>query len=254
MSANAKRRMAWLTLVAVLCLGAGILIAQDHGSAASSSNPQLAQQEAAEAPAQSGNSNAVTGESAAGPNGGPEEEEENAQFKYSPVVKWFARHLGLDPRVMYWISVLINFALLVLFFYILLKSKLPQMFRARTDAIQKGIKEAQAASADAARRLSDIEARLGKLDSEVAEIRATAEHEAAAEEERIRQAAEEDKRKVVQAAEAEIAAIARNARRELKGFAASLAVDLAARQIRVDENADHALVRAFVGQLGKDGK
>jgi F-type H+-transporting ATPase subunit b len=135
-----------------------------------------------------------------------------------------------------------------------LKSRLPQAFRERTAAIQKGIKEAQAASAEAGRRLSDIESRLSKLDAEVAEIRSSAEREAAAEEERIRQAAEEDKQKVVQAAEAEIAAIARNARRELKGFAASLAVDLAAREIRVDEPTDQALVRDFVGQLGKDGK
>ena len=48
--------------------------------------------------------------------------------------------------------------------------------------------------------------------------------------------------------------IARNARRELKGYAASLAVDLAAREIRVDDRTDHALVREFVDQLGKDGK
>ncbi len=58
----------------------------------------------------------------------------------------------------------------------------------------------------------------------------------------------------MQAAETEITAIARNARRELKGYAASLAVDLAARRIRVDEPTDHALVREFVDQLGKDGK
>jgi F0F1-type ATP synthase membrane subunit b/b' len=58
----------------------------------------------------------------------------------------------------------------------------------------------------------------------------------------------------VQAAEAEIDAIARNARRELKGFAASLAVDLAAKRLRVDDTTDQALVREFAQQLGKDGK
>ena len=61
-------------------------------------------------------------------------------------------------------------------------------------------------------------------------------------------------RRMVEAAEAEIEAIARNARRELKGYAASLAVDLAARKIQVDDPTDHALVREFVDQLGKDGK
>ena len=114
--------------------------------------------------------------------------------------------------------------------------------------------EAQAASAEASRRLGDIESRLAKLDSEVSQIRAEAEREAATEEERMRAAAEEDKRKVVEAAEAEITAIARSARHELKSFAASLAVDIASRRIKVDDNTDQALVRQFVGHLGKDGE
>ncbi len=167
--------------------------------------------------------------------------------------KW-GRTLGLGPRASFLVSIALNFGGLALIIYMLTKSKLPQAFRERTASIQKGIKEAQAASADAARRLGDIEARLSKLDAEVEQIRALAERDAAAEEERIRQAAEEDKQKVVQAAETEIAAIARNARRELKGYAASLAVDLAARKISVDEPTDHRLVGEFVSQLGKDGK
>ncbi len=162
--------------------------------------------------------------------------------------------LGLGPDLSFLLSLLLNFGGVAAVVYVILKSKLPQAFRDRTVAIQKGIKEAQTASADASRRLGDIESRLSKLDSDVAEIRASAEREAAAEEERIRHAAEEDKQKVVHAVEAEITAIARNARRELKGYAASLAVDLAGREIRVDEPTDQALVRDFVGQLGKDGK
>src|SRR5664280_1407497 len=50
------------------------------------------------------------------------------------------------------------------------------------------------------------------------------------------------------------AGIARDARRELKTYAATLAVDLASRKIKVDEPTDQALLREFVGQLGKDGK
>jgi F-type H+-transporting ATPase subunit b len=173
---------------------------------------------------------------------------------HSPIVSWIARVTGIRPEVAYWIFIVLDFAILILFFWILLKSKLPQAFRERTATIQRGIREAQAASAEASRRLSKIEARLAQLDAEVAEIRTSAENDAAAEEARIRQAAEEDKRKVVEGAETEIAAFARNARRELKSYAASLAVDLASRRIRVDESTDHALVHEFVDQLGKDGK
>lgn len=174
--------------------------------------------------------------------------------EHSPVVTWIGRLIKISPERSYVLSLLINFGILVWFFWMLLKAKVPQMFRDRTAIIQKGIRDAQAASADAARRLHDIEARLAKLDNEVAEIRASAEKDAVAEEARIRQAAEEDKRKVVEAAEMEIASIARNARRELKSYAASLAVDMASRKIRVDEPTDQALVREFVDQLGRDGK
>jgi len=180
--------------------------------------------------------------------------EENAEFKYSAMVARLGRMIGLDAHGMYWVSLTINFLILAGIVWMLLKSKVPQMFRERTQAIQKALKEAQTASAEATRRLGEIEARLAKLDSEVSGIKAEAEHEAAAEEERIRAAAEEDKRKVVDAAEAEIAAIARSARHELKNFAASLAVDIATRKIKVDDNTDQALVREFAGHLGKDGQ
>jgi len=174
--------------------------------------------------------------------------------QHSPVVRWIGRVINISPEHAYVLSLIINFGILIFFFWMLLKAKVPQMFRDRTAMIQKGILEAQAASAEASRRLKDIEARLARLDTEVSEIRASAESEAAAEEARIREAAEEDKRKVVQAAETEIAAVARNARRELKSYAATLAVDLASRKIRVDEHTDQALVREFVHELGKDGK
>jgi F-type H+-transporting ATPase subunit b len=183
-----------------------------------------------------------------------EAHEENAEFKYSAMVSKLGHVIGLDAHGMYWVSIAINFAVLAVFFWMLLKSKLPQMFRERTNAIQKALKEAQAASAEASRRLGEIEARLSKLDSEVSDIKAGAEREAAAEEERMRAAAEDDKRKVVDAAESEIAAIARSARHELKSFAAALAVDIAAKKIKVDDNTDRSLVRQFVGHLGKDGQ
>jgi len=166
----------------------------------------------------------------------------------------WGRRFGLSKDVSFGISLAVNFAGIVVFCWALMKSRLPQAFRERNQAIQKGIKDAQAASADASRRLTDIETRLGKLDSEVAEIRRSAESQEAAEEQRIRQAAEQDKQKIIEGAEAEIEAIARNAQRELKGYAASLAVDLAARRIHVDEPTDQTLVRDFVGQLGKEGR
>jgi len=183
-----------------------------------------------------------------------EEHEENGQFKYSPTVKWLGEHLGMDPHRAYWVSLVINFGLFALFFWVLLRGKIPAIFRGRTNSIQQAIREARAASAEATERLKAVEARLAKLDGEVSGIRAEAEKQAAIEEQRIRVAADEDKNRVVESARVEIDAIARNARRELKSYASTLAVDIAAKRIHVDESSDQALVREFVDQLGKDGR
>jgi F-type H+-transporting ATPase subunit b len=267
-----KTRRLALSLLWV-CLALGMVAAQEQGASTSSSSSSTAQSEQASKPDQQGQSSATQQNQPQNPNakfGGELSKTSNEAAKeagkedakvamelkaqHSPVMTWIGRLIKVSPEHAYVLSLLINFGILILFFWMLLKAKVPQMFRDRTAVIQKGIREAQAASAEASRRLRDIEARLAKLDTEVAEVRALAESEAAAEEVRIRQAAEEDKRKVVQAAETEIAAIARNARRELKSYAATLAVDLASRKIRVDERTDQALVREFVDQLGGDGK
>lgn len=238
-------------------------MAQEHGaSATSSSSAQPEPTTRSDQQSTPQNPNAEFGKELAKTSEEAAEEAGNRDAKvamelraeHSPVVSWIGRVIKIGPERAYFLSLIINFGILIAFFWMLLKAKVPQMFRDRTAAIQKGIKEAQAASADAARRLQGIEERLAKLDVEVAEIRASAESEATAEEARIRQAAEDDKHKVVQSVEMEIDAIARNARRELKSYAANLAVDLASRKIRVDEPTDQALVREFVDQFGKDGK
>jgi F-type H+-transporting ATPase subunit b len=242
-------------------LGLSIVVAQEH-AASGSSSAQADPATKSEQQKPSENPNAEFGEELAktSKEAAKETSTEDTVLAmelravHSPVVSWIGRVIKIGPERAYLLSLLINFGILIAFFWVLLKGKIPQMFRDRTAAIQKGIKEAQAASADAARRLKEIEERLAKLDTEVAEIRSSAEGEAAAEEARIRQAAEEDKHRVVQSVEMEIDAIARNARRELKSYAANLAVDLASRKIQVDERTDHALVREFVDHFGKDGK
>jgi len=134
------------------------------------------------------------------------------------------------------------------------KKVMPQGFAPRTAQIQKGIEEARKASAEASARLSEIEERLSHLGEEIAALKATSEADFSVEEQRIKAAAEEDARNIVVAAEQEIAAAARVAQRDLKSFAAGLAVDLAEQKIKVDDATDKALVTGFATQLGKDGK
>jgi F-type H+-transporting ATPase subunit b len=177
------------------------------------------------------------------------EEDHHAAFKYSPSVRWIARLTGLGPVSAYWLALSTNFIVVAGVIVWLWRSHAPQAFRSRTLEIQKGLEEARHSSREANRRLADVESRLGRLDSEIASLRSAAETEALAEEERLRAAAEEDRRKIVEAAEQDIEAASRLARRELKAYVAQLAVSLAEQRIRLDAGEDRALVNNFVEQL-----
>ncbi len=175
-----------------------------------------------------------------------------AEFKQSASVKLISRLTGLNPQRAYWLSVVTNFVVIAAVIFWAGRKYLPGIFRDRTAAIQKAMQEAQKASEEARRRLGEIESRLMKLDAEIGTMRDAAEKEGAAEEVRIKAAAEEDARKIVVSAEQEIAAAAKAARRQLTAHAADLAVGLAQKQIRVDAATDQGLVRSFSGQLGAE--
>jgi len=176
-------------------------------------------------------------------------EDANAQFKHSSSVQLVSKLTGLSLEHAYWACVVSNFLVVALVIGWLSKKNLPAAFRKRTALIQKAMEEARKASEEANRRLAEIESRLAKLDIEIGEMRAAADQEAAAEEQRIRAAAAEDARRIVESAGQEITAIAKAARRELTAYAADLAVSLAAKQIHVDAATDEKLVHNFAGQL-----
>jgi F0F1-type ATP synthase membrane subunit b/b' len=181
-------------------------------------------------------------------------EEGSAQFKHSPPVRWISKITGLDLEESYLLGMGINFAIVAGVIIWISRKNLPAMFRNRTAMIQKAMQEAQQASADANRRLAEIETRLSKLDVEIGEMRAAAEKEAAAEEQRIKAAAEQDARKIVDSVGQEITAAVRTARRELTAYAADLSVALAKKQIHVDAATDQTLVQHFARQLANGDK
>jgi F0F1-type ATP synthase membrane subunit b/b' len=178
-----------------------------------------------------------------------EETDDKAQFKESAAVKLIARLTGLSTGSAYFLSIGLNFAIILGILVWVARKYLPAAFSARTAAIQKAMQEAQKASDEARRRLAEIESRLMKLDVEIGMMRNSAEKEASAEEARIQEASQQEGRKIVESAQQEIAAAAKSARRELTAYAADLAVVLAKKQIHVDAATDQALVRNFAGQL-----
>ena len=127
----------------------------------------------------------------------------------------------------------------------------PPFFRKNAETISSAITKATAAKAEAERQLREAEEKLARLQQEVAQLRATAQREAAAEAERLRAVTQSDVQKVGQAAKAEIEAAERAARLELKVTAANMAVDgaesLLAKQLT--PQAQESLVTSFVKSL-----
>jgi len=242
-----KRWLAGISLATLFCLG---LSSPTRSWARAQEHPS----EAAHKPA---DDKTIGGELAKETREATGEEEENENLKHSPLVKKFARMTGMTDHQAHMVALGLNFAVIVFLIYWFARKSVPAVMRKRTESIQRALEEARTASQDANRRLSEIEARLQKLDSEVGHMQATAEKEAETEEARIKSAAEEDIRKVVEAAEQEITAAAKQARRELMSHTADLAVALARKQIQVDPATDQVLVRNFAGKLsssdgGKD--
>ena len=185
----------------------------------------------------------------AGENKAEAEKDDEAQFKESASVQFLARKLGITVSQAFWISTLLNFAVIASLIVFAMKSNLPTIFRERTSAIQKGIEEARKASAESAAKLKDIESRLAKLDQDIASMKIQAEQDADAEDRRLRAATEEEKKKILQTAEQEITSASNLARNDLKKYAAELAVALAEKRINVDEASDKNLVREFAAQM-----
>jgi len=121
----------------------------------------------------------------------------------------------------------IHFVVVAAAFYWVFWKLLPPRFHAKADSISSAIAKAAAAKAEAERQLAEATAKLTSLEQEVAQFRAEAQKDVAAELERLRGMIKVDVDKIAVAARAEIAAAERAARVELKVLAAKLAMDRA---------------------------
>jgi F0F1-type ATP synthase membrane subunit b/b' len=138
-----------------------------------------------------------------------EEEPKSAEQPVSTGFKWV--HFVILAAVMYW----------------LFTKVLPPIFRRKADNISSAISKATIAKTEAEKQLKKAEAMLANLEQEVAQFRALAQKEAAAELERLRDMMKTDAERIGFAARGEIEAAERAARVELKQLAAKLAVDRA---------------------------
>ena len=194
----------------------------------------------------------ATSVGAVSPEANEEEKDENAAFKNSPSVRKFGSMLGLKPEAAATAFEVTNFAILAILLGLFLAKALPKTFRNRNSAIQKDLVDARTATEQASIRLSGVEARLSKLDGEIAAMRSQADKDSAADEQRIKANIEEEKKKILASAEQEIAASTIHAQRQLQQYAAELAIEQAARKLVISAETDRLLVQNFARRLGGD--
>ena len=120
-------------------------------------------------------------------------------------------------------------------------------------SIKRRIEESQRLGDEARSKLTEIEKRWAQLDHEIAAIRANAEAQMKQEEQLMLGETAADVHRILENSEREIGAAVRHARKQLKAFAANLAVSIAHQSMRIDEKTDQNLIGAFVSEL-KRGK
>lgn len=130
------------------------------------------------------------------------------------------------------VSKAVNLIIFLGLLYFLLRKPAREFFTTRLAEVratlQQAAKEKEAASA----KMAELDARLSRLDTELADIKSQAQREAAAERERLQAEAQRDAEKIRVTAKREIESTKQIAMSELREFAATKAVDLAEQMIR----------------------
>jgi len=179
----------------------------------------------------------------------PETEAQLQAFRHSPAVQSLARHIHLSTETTARIIEDLNSALLIGAILWFLFRFIPKLLRKRNETLQKQLLEARLQTAEASERLAIVEERLSKLGVEIEAIREQTERDSANDEKRIQESLEAERQRIVAVAEQEIDAAGAAAQRDLRKFAAQLAVDRARREIRISLEDDRELIRAFGDDL-----
>ena len=182
-----------------------------------------------------------------------EAHDENYEFEHSAAVQAFGRVLGLSDAKAAPVFQIVNFVLLLIGVGFVILKTVPAAFRNRSTAIQKKLVDARTATEEAKVRLDSVEARLSKLDEQIAGMHKQAEIDSAHEEQRIKESVADQTRKILVDAEAEITAATAAARRDIQKYAAELAIEQAARKLVVTAETDRLLVESFAHKLGMTG-
>jgi F-type H+-transporting ATPase subunit b len=145
----------------------------------------------------------------------------------------------------------INLAILVGVLAYFLRKPAADFFAQRSASIRKGLEEGRKALEASQAQLKTVEEKLGHLEAEIADFKASAAREMESERQRLKFAAAEEADKILQAARAQTDVAVRTAKLELKTHTAQQAVELAEEIIRrrLDEGGRNRLVAEFLEEV-----
>jgi F-type H+-transporting ATPase subunit b len=150
----------------------------------------------------------------------------------------------------------INFAILVGGLAYVLRKPAAQFFAERTDSIRKSLEEGRNALSAAEEQLRAVERKLQGFENEMAAFRAAALKEMEDEHARMHKATEQEAEKMMESVRVQMDVASKQARLELRNYAAEQAVALAERVVagRMDDARQKRLVSQFVEKLGAETK
>jgi F-type H+-transporting ATPase subunit b len=164
-----------------------------------------------------------------------------------------------NPIIPVWQEIVVGSVAFAVLCFVLIKFVFPQMektFQARVEAIEGGIKRAEAAQAEANELLEQYRTQLAEARTEAARIR----DEARADAEGIRQdvlaKAREESDRIIAAGNEQLSAQRESIVRELRAEVGTLAVDLAGKivgEALADEARTRGTVERFISDLDSAG-
>lgn len=155
----------------------------------------------------------------------------------------------------YWFDQFVKFfniALVIGVLFFLLRKPVKNFFRKRAAQIEEDIKAAEQARVEAQARLAEVEKEVAQLQEKIAEIKEIAAREGEIEKQRIIEQAREEAERLIKAAGREVENRTKAGRKELKAYAAELAVERAreilTRQLSDDD--DIRLIERTIKDIG----
>lgn len=175
----------------------------------------------------------------------PETNPELEAFRHSPAVQSLAEHFHVSVEFMAKLLEDLNSAIMIGAILWFVFRFVPKAYRKRAETLQKQLFDARSATAEANQRLAVVEERLSKLGIEIDAIREQTERDIKDDEQRIHESLEAEKQRIMASVGQEVEAAGAAARRDLKKYAANLAVDRAMAEIHLTDDDDRALIRSF---------